>query len=575
MMEATCPQPGATRLDILEALAVEAGAESIAQEAHALAERLREGRFYVACVGQFKRGKSTLLNALVGAPVLPIGVVPVTAVVTILRHGQGNSARVRLEGKDWQSIEVSALAAYVSEEGNPENSKGVAGVEVFTPSPLLASGMCLVDTPGIGSVFAGNTEATRAFVPHVDAALVVLGADPPLSGDELALAGQIAKQCPDLLFALNKADRLSDAERQEAVDFTRRILSERLGRAAVPLYEVSATERLAGEGPPRGWPDLLAALHTLAMRSGSELVRNAEERGVALFAHGLTQRLEDERLALLQPLEESERRIAVLRTCAAEGERSLSYLGHLLEAEQERLGRIFSEREEQFLARALPASREELSEGIHAAAPRSGPKLRSHAVELSHAISRNWLDQWLAEAQPAAEDLYVQASQRFVDLANGFLRTLVASGDPALGALPQAMPPETGFRARSRLYYTSLMTYTSQNPAGWLADLFRSRERQMAAVERQVGAYLETLVSVNANRIVGDFNDRVLESRRRLQGDIRSSLTQVVASAERILAGARERRAQGQSAVQARLKHINKLSAQLAALGATVVEGNP
>jgi len=56
------------------------------------------------------------------------------------------------------------------------NKIGVEAVEVFVPSPLLSSGMCLVDTPGIGSVFAGNTMTTREFVPHVDAAIVVLGA---------------------------------------------------------------------------------------------------------------------------------------------------------------------------------------------------------------------------------------------------------------------------------------------------------------------------------------------------------------------------------------------------------------
>jgi ABC-type uncharacterized transport system ATPase component len=70
------------KLRELGRLAAELGAESAAEEAAALAERIAEGRFHVACVGQFKRGKSTLLNALVGAPILPSGVVPVTAVVT-------------------------------------------------------------------------------------------------------------------------------------------------------------------------------------------------------------------------------------------------------------------------------------------------------------------------------------------------------------------------------------------------------------------------------------------------------------------------------------------------------------
>src|SRR4051812_28509548 len=156
------------QLVALVSLANEAGAPEIALEATALIDRLAEGRFYVACLGQFKRGKSTLLNALVGQALLPSGIIPITTAVTVLRWGPTLRVRVRLE-RDWQDIAVNELAAYVSEEQNPANRKGVSLVEVFVPSPLLAHGMCLVDTPGVGSVIRANTDATRQFVPQIDA----------------------------------------------------------------------------------------------------------------------------------------------------------------------------------------------------------------------------------------------------------------------------------------------------------------------------------------------------------------------------------------------------------------------
>ena len=93
------------RIAELAQLAEEAGAPEIATDAGALVERLAEGRFYVACVGQFKRGKSTLLNALVGRPLLPVGVVPITTALTVLRHGDLR-ARVRL-GSAWHDIPPS------------------------------------------------------------------------------------------------------------------------------------------------------------------------------------------------------------------------------------------------------------------------------------------------------------------------------------------------------------------------------------------------------------------------------------------------------------------------------------
>jgi ribosome biogenesis GTPase A len=556
-----------SRLEALEQLAAAAGAEHLAADVRALSERIRDGRFYVTCVGQFKRGKSTLLNAIVGEPILPVGVVPVTAAVTLVRHGEPGSARVRFAAGDWQKIAIGDLASFVAEEQNPENSKGVTAVEVFTPSELLATGMCLVDTPGIGSVFTGNTESTRAFVPHVDAALVVLGADPPISADELALVKQIAEQCADVLFVLNKADKLSDSELEEARRFTGHILSERAGLDGVRLFDVSATERLTGRGPMRDWQGLIEALGTLAQESGSDLVGAAEERGLALLADRLRHHLDERRAALVRPVEESERRVEALRACLADAERALGDLGHLLTAEQERLARVFDERKEGFVKRALPASRRQLAKTLRAVEVHRGPALRERTIELADAISRKWLNRWRAEAQPAAEALYVEAMRRFADLANDGLGRLRASGDPALSALPRSIAPEMGFTHRSRLYFTSLMTHTGRTPSGWLFDLVRSREQQLRALDRQVGDYLELLITANANRIVGDFNDRVLESRRRFQSQIRFALGEVAASAEAALARAKECRAQGSHAVQHELLRINSLSDRLTALG--------
>ena len=119
--------PGETALRRLAELAAQFGAEHIASTALSTAERVSEGRFYVACVGQFKRGKSTLLNALIGHSVLPTAVVPVTAVPTIIRHGKQLAARVRFQGETWTDIAVSSVEEYVSEAKNPENAKGVAG----------------------------------------------------------------------------------------------------------------------------------------------------------------------------------------------------------------------------------------------------------------------------------------------------------------------------------------------------------------------------------------------------------------------------------------------------------------
>jgi hypothetical protein len=151
---------------VLQHLATRLGAVDIAERTRALTQRLAEGRFYVACIGQFKRGKSTLLNALVGDPILPTGVVPVTSVVTVLRYGE-RAARVKAGGS-WTPCDPSHLADFVSEDQNPGNRLAVEAVEVFVPCQLLAGGMCLVDTPGVGSVFEDVLGSFKGRVASVD-----------------------------------------------------------------------------------------------------------------------------------------------------------------------------------------------------------------------------------------------------------------------------------------------------------------------------------------------------------------------------------------------------------------------
>jgi hypothetical protein len=125
---------GASRLMELATLATELGSEHVANEASDLAARVAEGRFFVACVGQFKRGKSTLIGALIGESILPTGFVPITAVPTVIRFGSSKGARIRSTNGRWQEIALHELEQYVSEEHNPENVKAVAGPRCLCPA---------------------------------------------------------------------------------------------------------------------------------------------------------------------------------------------------------------------------------------------------------------------------------------------------------------------------------------------------------------------------------------------------------------------------------------------------------
>lgn len=555
--------PDAT-LSRLAELAEELGSDRVKEDAEALAQRVTEGRFYVACVGQFKRGKSTLLNALLGVRILPAGVLPLTTVPTIVRYGGARQARVRFSGGKWADIAPDDLAQYVSEELNPENKKGVIGVEVFSPSRLLRDGMCFVDTPGLGSVFAGNSAATHAFVPHIDAAIVVVGADPPIAGEELSLAGDIGKQVRTFLVAMNKSDRTSDQERQIAKSFTTKMLERQLGRSIGPIYEVSAEERLRKEGPARDWEELIAALETLARESGRELVRTAAERGFRRLNEELFAIIAEERDALVRPIEESELRIRNLRQTISDAERSLRDVNYLFIAEEHHLSDMFLAQRKQFLASAMPMVNAEFENELTALPRRYGPTFRRAAFRLAQDVSGRSLRPWLQAEQTAAEQEYKKAAARFANIGNDFLRKLAESGVPEFTRMPNALDSDRGFRVPSRFTFEkSLHVALPASPLRYIADVFLGIVHGYAVIEKEARAFLDHLMDMNSTRVQSDVINRVQESRGLLQVEIRKLLHEVTRIAERALERARTAKSEGASAVQNELARLDRIEGAL------------
>jgi len=216
-----------------------------------LKDRLMDERFHLAVLGQFKRGKSTLLNALISEPILPVSVIPLTAVPTFIHFGTVPTIRVKYNEK--QRVEeftgastsdrTAFLVKYVTEGGNPKNRLGVTEVEVVSPAPILSKGVVLIDTPGIGSTYRHNTQATLNFLQQCDAALFLISADPPITDVELDFLEQVRKKVPRLFFVLNKIDYLNADERDQALSFFREILTEHLEiEKDIPVFCTSARQ---------------------------------------------------------------------------------------------------------------------------------------------------------------------------------------------------------------------------------------------------------------------------------------------------------------------------------------------
>jgi len=560
----------------LAELAQELGSDRVREEAAALAERTAEGRFYVACLGQFKRGKSTLLNALLEDRILPAGVLPLTTVPTVVRYGSSRRARVRFEGGTWTDISPEELPEYVSEDLNPENAKGVVGVEVFSPSPLLAQGMCFVDTPGLGSVFAGNTAATQAFIPHIDAAIVVIGADPPIAGEELALVANIGKHVANFVVVLNKADRTSEEERRIAKAFASKMLEKQLQRPVGRIYEVSAEERLKSQDSSRDWPDLLDALEKLVRESGRDLARTAGERGLKRLSAELFAIILEEREALLRPLEESELRIQRLRQTIAQAERSLRDVSYLFMSEEHRLSDKFLAQRKQFLAAAMPEVQSEFERELKALPRRYGPGFRRNALRLAQVVAERHVRPWLAAEQADAEQEYRKVAARFVGIGNEFLARLAESGVPEFTRMPNALDSDRGFRVPSHFTFEQLLHVAlPASPLRYFADVFLGIVQAYTVIEKKAWAFLDYLMEMNSTRVQSDVVNRVQESRGQLEVEIRRLLHEVTRIAERALERARLARAEGASGVEAALARLDRAETILRAIYGTSPTGEP
>ena len=182
----------------------------------------------VAILGQFKSGKSSFLNSLIGKPILPVGVIPVTTTITRLQYGKRERVIVRHFDGLQTEVDIGAIEEFTSEAQNPANRKNVELVDVELPSLEKYGGLRLVDTPGLGSIFKYHIETSENWLPEVGTALLAISSDRPLAEDDLQLIRELRTHTPKIVLLLTKVDLLSEEQQEEVVDFFRTALQREL-----------------------------------------------------------------------------------------------------------------------------------------------------------------------------------------------------------------------------------------------------------------------------------------------------------------------------------------------------------
>jgi len=240
-----------------------------AARAQELLARLAEDRFQLAVVGRFNGGKSSLMNAVLGQPLLPVGIRPLTSVITSVCYGSRPGIEVRFRNGTLPAHgPVADLARYATEDGNPANEKGVQSVIVQAPIEKLRRGFYFVDTPGIGSDIAANSATTERFLPDADAVIFVTSFDAPMEAEETEFLERVCQYAGKIFYVVNKSDLVEGELRGRILnDIHGRIRASTGDSEAVRIFAVSARDALAaklrgstGDLAASGLPELESAL---------------------------------------------------------------------------------------------------------------------------------------------------------------------------------------------------------------------------------------------------------------------------------------------------------------------------
>lgn len=531
----------ARRQDVLSSLrevailAEDVGAETLAKKLRDdRIPRLEEERFHLVVLGEFNHGKTTFVNALLGAPVLPMGVTPTTAVIHHVVHGVRGAKAVTTAGAQ-SVVAFDQIGSYVV--GGGHETDDVRHIEVSYPAGLLEGGVVLVDTPGVNDLNSTRAEITYSYIPRADAVIFLLDAGQILKESERQfLSGKLLAQSRDkVIFVINKIDLLDEDEKEQASAYARSQLAKLVPEPKV--YAVSAEQALGGERDKSGLTVLAAELtRFLEHDRGRVLLDNALDEGLRTSTT-LKRGIEVQKQALGMETEELERRLKTLdgdlvssAKAAENRERrireSLSAVKALVRKECEDFGKRFaaslpaeieSSRADD-LKRYLPGFMEERFRGF---ADKQGEQIQKRLEQVAEEAIAFVSDEAKARGDKMAEAF---GGTPEVDLNVNTLAYDV--GVIALGAFG------IGMMALSNVFVGGAMTLA----APVLAYVFRERadrDVKKRASEEAPAAVIAAAaeLALAFEKQIDDFGDKLVDFVKNASEEMTRSLAEVVRQA--------------------------------------------
>jgi len=522
----------------------------LVERAQRLVERMTTQRFHIAVLGEFKRGKSTLVNALVGQELLPSGVVPLTAVATEVHFDIDRSTVVFADGHRLP-IEWNEIAAYVTERENPANVKAVSRVEAAAHQVFGTPGVVLVDTPGVASVHEHNTVVARELLAESDAAVLVLSADSPLSESELAMLAELEARCEKVFVVINKSDHLADDEINEVERFVVGQLRRVLSRWSGPYCTDARSALRAGPAAPdraaAGFLAFRAALERFVADDLASARRQAAIAELGRLAHGLEQALQLKAAAGALDADTLRLQLSRLEGAASSGRRALDEDRVVLDHEVVRLATDIGLRLAELAAAAACSCQPELASTAEAVPVRRlGDELRRVTEE----CVRREFDPIRRAVTLELDGAWELVASRFSDRVRGRIDELIGVVNELFDVhLPAASVPPVASR-HDRFSYLFIRIESPTASIGRLLGLLLppglARRRALGAAEHRLAQEFDK----HAGRARSDLAERLQAVERDFvtsmvseYEETQSSLVRAVQGAQSLVALSEEERA--------------------------------
>ncbi len=485
-------------------------------------EKLIENRFHLVVLGQFKRGKSTFINSIVGEKILPTSVVPLTSIVTMLKYGRTEHMEVVFEEGSREIISRDELPGYVTERGNPKNTKKVKQVEIAVPSPFLKDGVFIIDTPGVGSTFENNTEMTYNYLPKVDAALFMLAVDPPVSRSEIEFLKDVEQYVEKIFFIQNKIDYLSDEERKESMAFSKQVIEEALGRDGIEIYPLSAKLALEGKKSEDAamlkqsrLPEFDAVLGRFLLKAkGKTVLRSALNSTRKLLAdEELTVRLESQ--AMETPLEQLEEKINLFQEKMADIERDREDIKYYFDGEIQRIVDVLDRDLQRLKEREIPKLLADLEErGEENRNKGISEYIETMESTLHHGIVRTF-DDWVIQEEERLNEYYARVSERFSQSTNEIIETIINTSEALFDLTIDRIKSAEAIVGDSSLYYMlgdPPKFFDIEGAFDFFSKRIVPRKFSHNMVLKDLKKKLPGMIDKNCGRVRWDFVDRMKRS---------------------------------------------------------------